>query len=123
MIEARSSGLYGSSAGEYEYKLKMELKQCGGTVGIPDARTVTSFKSDGSSATFPVLFSSPVQVEADTFYTASVVLEGHELSYFGQEGVQEVTCGKVTFQFQCSAESTNGTGVQGGQIPEIIFYA
>ena len=109
--------------GEYEYKLKMELKQCGGTVGIPDARTVTSFKSDGSSATFPVLFSSPVQVEADTFYTASVVLEGHELSYFGQEGVQEVTCGKVTFQFQCSAESTNGTGVQGGQIPEIIFYA
>ena len=28
----------------------------------------------------------------------------------------------VTFQFQCSSESTNGTGVQGGQIPELIFY-
>ena len=28
----------------------------------------------------------------------------------------------VTFQFQCSTESTNGTGVQGGQIPELIFY-
>lgn len=30
--------------------------------------------------------------------------------------------GNVTFQFQCSSESTNGTGVQGGQIPELIFY-
>lgn len=34
----------------------------------------------------------------------------------------EVCMGTVTFQFQCSSESTNGTGVQGGQIPEIIFY-
>jgi BTB/POZ domain-containing protein 3/6 len=44
------------------------------------------------------------------------------LSYFGQEGMSEVNVGNVTFQFQCSSESTNGTGVQGGQIPELIFY-
>jgi len=44
------------------------------------------------------------------------------LSYFGQEGLSEVNVGNVTFQFQCSSESTNGTGVQGGQIPELIFY-
>jgi len=52
------------------------------------------------------------------------VLDGAELSYFGQEGMQEVVVGesKAIFQFQCSSESTNGTGVQGGQIPEIIFY-
>lgn len=36
--------------------------------------------------------------------------------------MSEVTVGQVTFQFQCSSESTNGTGVQGGQIPELIFY-
>jgi BTB/POZ domain-containing protein 3/6 len=45
-----------------------------------------------------------------------------ELSYFGQEGMSDVAVGNVTFQFQCSTESTNGTGVQGGQIPELIFY-
>ncbi len=67
-------------------------------------------------------FDQPVQVEPETFYTASVVLDGAELSYFGQEGMPEVTSGAVTFQFQCSAESTNGTGVQGGQIPELLFY-
>ncbi|KAG5855598.1 hypothetical protein ANANG_G00050760 [Anguilla anguilla] len=73
--------------------------------------------------TFPVWFEYPVQIEPDTFYTASVVLDGNELSYFGQEGMTEVQCGRVTFQFQCSSDSTNGTGVQGGQIPELIFYA
>lgn len=36
--------------------------------------------------------------------------------------MSEVCMGNVTFQFQCSSESTNGTGVQGGQIPELIFY-
>ena len=53
---------------------------------------------------------------------ASVIIEGSELSYFGQEGLTEVSTAGVTFQFQCSPESTNGTGVQGGQIPELIFY-
>ena len=62
------------------------------------------------------------QIEPDTFYTASAILDGSELSYFGQEGMSEVNVGNVTFQFQCSSESTNGTGVQGGQIPELIFY-
>ena len=65
---------------------------------------------------------SPPQVEPDTYYTASAVLDGAELSYFGQEGRSEVSVGPVTFQFQCSSDSTNGTGVQGGQIPELMFY-
>ncbi len=69
-----------------------------------------------------VFFEHPVQAEPDVFYTASVVLDGAELSYFGQEGMPEVQAGAVTFQFQCSADSTNGTGVQGGQIPELLFY-
>ena len=55
-------------------------------------------------------------------FFCSAVLDGAELSYFGQEGMSEVTVGNITFQFQCSSESTNGTGVQGGQIPELIFY-
>ncbi|XP_028428376.1 BTB/POZ domain-containing protein 3-like [Perca flavescens] len=84
------------------------------------AQRVIKYFSDGSSSTFPVSFDYPVQIEPDT---ASLVLDGNELSYFGQEGMTEVQYGKVTFQFQCSSDSTNGTGVQGGQIPELIFYA
>uniref|UniRef100_A0A8C6SJI0 BTB (POZ) domain containing 6b n=1 Tax=Neogobius melanostomus TaxID=47308 RepID=A0A8C6SJI0_9GOBI len=112
-------GLYGSSGGKAEYSVKIELKRQGVTL----AQNLTKFVSDGSSSTFPVWFENPVQVEQDTFYTVSAVLDGNELSYFGQEGMTEVQCGKVTFQFQCSSDSTNGTGVQGGQIPELVFYA
>uniref|UniRef100_A0A3Q3IXU0 BTB domain-containing protein n=1 Tax=Monopterus albus TaxID=43700 RepID=A0A3Q3IXU0_MONAL len=112
-------GLYGSSCGSAEYSAKIELKRQGVLLG----QNLSKYFSDGSSNTFPVWFEYPVQIEPDTFYTASVVLDGNELSYFGQEGMTEVQCGKVTFQFQCSSDSTNGTGVQGGQIPELIFYA
>ncbi|XP_034018000.1 BTB/POZ domain-containing protein 6-B-like [Thalassophryne amazonica] len=111
-------GLYGSSGGKAEYSVKIELKRHGTVM----AQNLTKFLSDGSSTTFAVWFEHPVQVEPDTFYTISAVLDGIELSYFGQEGMTEVQCGKVTFQFQCSSDSTNGTGVQGGQIPELVFY-
>ncbi|XP_013877556.1 BTB/POZ domain-containing protein 6-B [Austrofundulus limnaeus] len=112
-------GLYGSSGGKAEYGVRIELKRQGATL----AQNLTRFVSDGSSGTFPVWFEHPVQVEQDAFYTVSVVLDGSELSYFGQEGMTEVQCGGVTFQFQCSSDSTNGTGVQGGQIPELVFYS
>ena len=112
-------GLYGSNNGASEYRVKIELKRSGATLG----QCQTKFFSDGSSSTFGVYFDHPVQIEANTFYTASATLDGPELSYFGQEGLTEVNVGKVTFQFQCSSDSTNGTGVQGGQMPELIFYA
>lgn len=111
-------GLYGSSTGASDYNVKIELKRLGRTL----AENNTKFFSDGSSNTFHVFFEHPIQIEPDCFYTASVILDGSELSFFGQEGMTEVCLGSVTFNFQCSSESTNGTGVQGGQIPELIFY-
>ncbi|XP_056266712.1 BTB/POZ domain-containing protein 3-like isoform X1 [Pseudoliparis swirei] len=62
--------------------------------GVSVAQRVIEYFSDGSSSTFAVSFDYPVQIEPDTFYTASAVLDGNELSYFGQEGVTEVQCGK-----------------------------
>lgn len=111
-------GLYGSSTGAADYNVKIELKRLGRIL----AENNTKFFSDGSSNTFHVFFENPIQIEPDCYYTASVILDGSELSFFGQEGMTEVCMGNVNFQFQCSSESTNGTGVQGGQIPELIFY-
>ncbi|KRZ69173.1 BTB/POZ domain-containing protein 6 [Trichinella papuae] len=111
-------GLYGSSNSAAKYTVRLELKRSGQILAQLD----TVFMSDGSSRVFPVFFEQPVQIDADVYYTAGMVLEGNELSYFGQEGMPEVQVHNVTFQFQCSTESTNGTGVQGGQIPEILFY-
>ncbi|XP_013170979.1 PREDICTED: BTB/POZ domain-containing protein 6 isoform X3 [Papilio xuthus] len=111
-------GLYGSSNGAADYNVKIELKRLGRVL----AENNTKFFSDGSSNTFHVYFENPIQIEPECFYTASAILDGSELSYFGQEGLSEVYMGTVTFQFHCSSESTNGTGVQGGQIPELIYY-
>ncbi|XP_045502703.1 BTB/POZ domain-containing protein 6-B isoform X1 [Colias croceus] len=111
-------GLYGSSNGAADYNVKIELKRLGRVL----AENNTKFFSDGSSSTFHVYFEHPIQIEPECLYTASAVLDGSELSYFGQEGLSEVYMGTVTFQFHCSSESTNGTGVQGGQIPELIYY-
>ncbi|XP_013192203.1 BTB/POZ domain-containing protein 6-B isoform X1 [Amyelois transitella] len=111
-------GLYGSSNGAADYNVKIELKRQGSIL----AENNTKFFSDGSSNTFHVYFENPIQIEPEYFYTASAILDGSELSYFGQEGLSEVYMGTVTFQFHCSSESTNGTGVQGGQIPELIYY-
>ncbi|KAK3554644.1 hypothetical protein QTP70_030006 [Hemibagrus guttatus] len=111
-------GLYGSSERESEYDVQIELKRQEEML----AQRLTKFVSDGSSSVVSVFFEQPVQVEPDVFYTASAVLDGTQLSYFGQDGMTEVRCGKVTFQFQSSSDSTNGTGVEAGQIPELVFY-
>jgi BTB/POZ domain-containing protein 3/6 len=104
-------GLYGSSNGTSEYRVKIEMKRNGHIL----AQNLTQFKSDGNCKCYAVYFNNPIQIEQNTFYTASVILDGGELSYFGQEGLAEKIVGDITFQFQCSSDSTNGTGVQGGQ--------
>jgi BTB/POZ domain-containing protein 3/6 len=64
-----------------------------------------------------------VQIEPDHFYTALAVLDGAELSYFGQEGMTEVTVGGITFQFQARVPTfpTILRIVVGGQSPEHFF--
>ena len=42
-------------------------------------------------------------------------------SCFGQDGRQSVLCSGVTFSFDDSSESTNGTKVKQGQFPEFLF--
>ena len=119
-------GMYGSSNGSADYTVRIQLKHNGKMM----ADNTQSFQSDGSSNTFHVFFDHPVQIEADKSYTASAVLDGAELSYFGQvristnqrslsnvlnpsflkEGLSEVVVNQgqpVTFMFQCSSESTN----------------
>lgn len=48
-------------------------------------------------------------------------------SYYGTKGLRRVTvdCNngeKVVFQFSYAAGNNNGTSVEDGQIPAIIFY-
>ncbi|XP_063433476.1 BTB/POZ domain-containing protein 1-like isoform X1 [Mytilus trossulus] len=117
-------GLYGSIHGPKEYYVTIQIIQSdtGKVMGHND----TSFQCDGSNSTFRVMFKEPVEILPNTSYTACSTLKGPD-SYYGAKGLRKVThesvsSGKVTFQFTYAAGNNNGTSVEDGQIPEIIFY-
>ncbi|ELU02862.1 hypothetical protein CAPTEDRAFT_210697 [Capitella teleta] len=117
-------GLYGSIHNPSEYSVNMQILQTesGEVCGSNDG----AFKADGSASTFRVMFKEPIEIQPNTNYTASATMKGPD-SYYGSRGLRKVThesvtSGKVTFQFNYAAGNNNGTSVEDGQIPEIIFY-
>ncbi len=69
-----------------------------------------------------------IVLNQNTFYNTflSFSCQGSD-SHYGTTGSRKVTVdlhggGKVTFQFSYAAGCNNGTSVEDGQIPEIIFY-
>ncbi|CAH2087284.1 unnamed protein product [Euphydryas editha] len=117
-------GLYGSYFGPTEYEVHLQIihlatkKVCGSNT--------TTFCCDGSDDTFRAMFKEPVEILPNTSYIASAKLKGTD-SYYGTRGLRRVTvdCNngeKVVFQFSYAAGNNNGTSVEDGQIPAIIFY-
>ncbi|TSP09102.1 BTB/POZ domain-containing protein 2 [Bagarius yarrelli] len=87
----------------------------------------TGFSCDGSSSTFRVMFKEPVEVLPNVNYTACATLKGPD-SHYGTKGMRKVTYEssgsgtKTCFTFCYAAGNNNGTSVEDGQIPEVIFY-
>jgi len=128
-------GLYGSIHGPSEYQVTIQITHTGS--GRLLGSNELSFQSDGSNSTFRVMFKEPIEIQPNTNYTASATLKGLD-SHYGTRGMRKVwvDCtpggggnmstnsggGRVTFQFSYAAGNNNGTSVEDGQIPEIIFY-
>jgi len=117
-------GLYGSIHGPCEYQISIQIinTDTGKVCGQND----TTFQSDGSTSTFRVMFKEPAEISPNTNYTCCATLKGPD-SYYGTKGLRKVThesvaSGKVNFSFTYAAGNNNGTSVEDGQIPEIIFY-
>lgn len=94
------------------------------------AERLTSFECKKLREQKSVMFEHPIEIKPMHSYTAGVLIDGGQVSYFGLDGHTKVSCSDplmpsnvFNFRFCCSTESTNGTGVQAGQIPEIIFCA
>ncbi|XP_013390158.1 BTB/POZ domain-containing protein 1 [Lingula anatina] len=117
-------GLYGSIHGPAEYVVNIQII-CTDT-GKIGGQSNSTFQCDGSNSTFRLMFKEPVEILPNINYTACATLKGPD-SYYGTKGLRKVThesptSGKVTFQFTYAAGNNNGTSVEDGQIPEIIFY-
>ncbi|XP_066551849.1 BTB/POZ domain-containing protein 2 [Amia ocellicauda] len=118
-------GLYGSIHGPTDYQVNIQIIHT-------DSNTVlgqndTGFSCDGSANTFRVMFKEPVEVLPNVNYTACATLKGPD-SHYGTKGMRKVTHespstgAKTCFTFCYAAGNNNGTSVEDGQVPEIIFY-
>jgi len=117
-------GLYGSIHGPCEYQVTIQIIHTGSERLL--GSNEVSFTSDGSNSTFRVMFKEPIEIQSNANYTASATLKGLD-SYYGTKGMRKVNVEcpggqKVNFQFSYVAGNNNGTSVEDGQIPEIIFY-
>ncbi|XP_030232981.1 BTB/POZ domain-containing protein 1 isoform X2 [Gadus morhua] len=86
----------------------------------------TGFSCDGTASTFRVMFKEPVEILPNVSYTACATLKGPD-SHYGTKGLKKVSHEsgpgpKTTFFFFSSPGNNNGTSVEDGQIPEIIYY-
>jgi len=117
-------GLYGSIHGATEYAVNMQITHTDSSRIV--GQNETSFPCDGTNTTFRVMFKEPVEIYPNMNYTAACTLKGPD-SYYGTKGQRKVvhesiSRERVVFTFSYAAGSNNGTSVEDGQIPEIIFY-
>ncbi|CDQ82426.1 unnamed protein product [Oncorhynchus mykiss] len=119
-------GLYGSIHGPTDYQVNIQALPTL-TNQIMLGQNDTGFSCDGSSNTFRVMFKEPVEILPNVNYTACATLKGPD-SHYGTKGMRKVTHEssstgtKTCFTFCYAAGNNNGTSVEDGQIPEVIFY-
>ncbi|XP_069481087.1 BTB/POZ domain-containing protein 1 isoform X2 [Ambystoma mexicanum] len=117
-------GLYGSIHGPTDYQVNIQIIEYekNQTLGQND----TGFSCDGTASTFRVMFKEAIEILPNICYTACATLKGPD-SHYGTKGLKKVqhetpTACKTCFFFFSSPGNNNGTSVEDGQIPEIIFY-
>ncbi|XP_029047370.2 BTB/POZ domain-containing protein 1-like isoform X2 [Osmia bicornis bicornis] len=118
-------GVYGSMHGPAIYEVLIELIHTAS--GKVIATNATSFSCDGSKYTYRLMFKELAEILPNTIYTASATFKGPH-SHYGTKGLKTVMVdsdsgnGKVKFEFNIEAGDNNGTSIDEGQIPELIFY-
>ena len=117
-------GLFG---GRGEYLAKLRIYDVGMEGGDQEgdgeiiAETEETPFECGSRQKYPVIFEEPVHISANKWYVAWARVSGPS-SDCGSSGQSVVnTDDQVTFYFKSSKKSNNGTDVNAGQIPLILY--
>jgi len=114
--------LYGSHSGTAAHRVAMQISHP--ATGRVLANHQAILKSDGSQSLFPVRFASPVDLEPEVTYTASVTVSKGLTSWRGKGGLRKVTgdCGtEFTFSDADNYYTRNGSDETQGQIPGILY--
>ncbi|XP_061382096.1 E3 ubiquitin-protein ligase MYCBP2 isoform X5 [Danaus plexippus] len=116
-------GLYG---GRGEYTAKIRLYDIGPDGGDQEGDGEVIFESDEvfyecpSKDRFPLMFDSPVPLIAGRWYVAAATINGPS-SDCGSAGQAMVINDDVGFHFKTSKKSNNGTDVNAGQLPCLLY--
>ncbi|GFS50044.1 e3 ubiquitin-protein ligase MYCBP2 [Trichonephila clavipes] len=117
-------GLFGGR-GEYTAKLKVfDIGPEGGDQEIDGDVLVETDEIPyecGARHKYPMLFDEPIQLTANRWYVAWARISGPS-SDCGSSGQSVVTTeDQIIFYFKSSKKSNNGTDVNAGQIPQLLY--
>ena len=99
-------------------KYSVILIICGETV-VEDQFQTEERETDGYYG-FDIIFKNRFQLSPNVPCVLRAVIRGRK-SFCGISGREEVVCGKVTFQFIDTKETTNASSVKQGQFAEVLF--
>ena len=113
-VTLRGVRLFGFKGETYFVKVKV----CSETVLEDQFQTETK-KTDGYRG-FDIIFEQCRQLTPGVPCVLEAIISGPK-SHYGISGKEEVVCDKVTFRFDASHNSQNGSSVSKGQFAEILF--
>ncbi|XP_018577188.1 E3 ubiquitin-protein ligase MYCBP2-like, partial [Anoplophora glabripennis] len=117
-------GLFGGR-GEYTAKLKLiDIGADGGEQEIDGellAETEDIQYECGPRQKYPVLFDEPIHIQAHRWYVAWCRISGPSSDCGSSGQTMIITEDQVIFYFKSSKKSNNGTDVNAGQIPQLLY--
>ncbi|XP_071099513.1 BTB/POZ domain-containing protein 6-like [Haliotis cracherodii] len=89
---------------------------------VPQCKIQDRTEYKVNSKVFDVVFEKPVAMTAEVWYTLAVLIQGSR-AWRGENGKREILCADgVSFTFRDSQHSENGTNVDKGQIPSLLYH-
>ncbi|KAL5018975.1 hypothetical protein ScPMuIL_004697 [Solemya velum] len=113
----RGITLYGCENSHSQYTITTNIADATGSILLTDERKVDSSSDE---RTFDIIFQQKVELKSSILYTLTVLIDGDKTGS-GHRGKTSVKVGDVTVTFSNCAGSDNGTNVNEGQIPSLIF--
>ena len=109
--------LWGAYSGSTTYQVTIRLYRGSSMI----AETTGSYYTRSSAKTFEVHFSQEISIRAGLLYTATAQITTSESSFAHEDGMSSASCSGVTVIFKSSSKGNNGSNVNRGQIPALIF--
>ena len=109
--------LWGVGSGSTTYQVNIRLYRGSSMI----AEKTGSYNTRSSANTFEVHFSQEISISAGLLYTATAQITTSANSFNHEDGMSNASCSGVTVIFRSSSKSSNGSRVNRGQIPALIF--